>query len=52
MTPRRSDVKSQEPMKVVPVDQQQFFVHLEPTKGRHRGNVIYKDGYGQRVVFT
>lgn len=52
MTPRRSDVKSQEPLKAVPINQQHFFVHLEPTKERYKGDVIYKDGFGQRVAFV
>lgn len=52
MTPRRSDVKSQEPIKVVGGEQIPFFVHLEPTKERYKGNVIMKDGFGQRVVFV
>lgn len=52
MTPKRSECKANDPLKSVPVDQQQFFVHLEPTKERYKGQVVYKDGFGQRVAFT
>lgn len=52
MTPRKSESRSNEPLKVVPFDQQQFFVHIEPTKARYGGDIIYKDGFGQRVVFV
>lgn len=52
MTPKRSEVAANEPLKVVPANQAQFFVGLEPTKGRFRGQVIHKDGFGQKVVFV
>lgn len=51
MEPRRSDVKSADPMKVVDIDQQQYYVHLEPTKERFKGQVVHKDGFGQKVAF-
>lgn len=52
MTPRKSECRSNEPVRVSTIDQQQFHVHLEPTKSKYKGTTIYKDGFGQRVVFV
>lgn len=52
MEPRRSECKSNDPLKVVDIDQQQYHVHLEPTKDRYKGQVVHKDGFGQKVVFV
>jgi hypothetical protein len=51
MEARRSDAHSGLPLKICGPEQIPFFTHLDATKERYQGQVIYKDGFGQKVVF-